>query len=228
MTITRDQAATGQSVEAATITLTWATRPAAGSKALVVIGAPDVTVSTVKDNGTTQSTFTADASASVGVYPWNMCVYRADGISLPASGSYTVTVTLSGTDYAIASGATYLGVATGGPTATNSNSGSAGTSVTTGNVTPSVTGALIIGGFADDSGVDPESITLTTSGATALYTSTNGNFEPGAVAEHIVTAATAQGLAWTLGDSVNWAAVLAVYPPASAPVANRGAFFELF
>jgi len=220
-----DQTATGQSVFAATVTLTWPTKPAAGTKALVVVGTPEATITSVKDNGAVQSTFTADAAASVGVYPWAMGVYRADGITPPASGSYAVTITLSGTAFAVASGRTYTGLAAGGPAAVNSNSGT-GTAVTTGNVTPAVAGSLVIGGFADDSGVDPETITLTTSGATSIYTATDGTFEPGAVAQNIVASTTATGFAWTLGDSVNWAAIAAVYSPAAA--VNRGAFFALF
>lgn len=225
MTITRDQTATGQSVASGTtVVLIWATSPTAGAKALVFAGTTS-TISSVKDNGATQSTFTQDALlSSSGQY----AVYRADGITLPASGSYTVTVTLAGSAFSMAGGRTYLGVATGAPTATNHGTGS-GTAIATGNVTPAVTGAVVFGGFTDATGLDPETITLTTSGgANAAYTSTNGNDLCGGVADNIVTTTTPQGLAWTIGDSEGWTAAVAVYSPASAPAANPGAFFSFF
>jgi hypothetical protein len=214
VTITRDQTATGQADadNTAVITLTWATAPTAGSNALVYIGST-ASVSTVKDNGSTQSTFTQDALSTTD---GTLAVYRADGIHLPSSGSYTVTVTLSGDAYAHASGRTYLGMATGGPSATNSGSGT-GTSVATGNVTPPATGSLVAGVFADASSANPETITLTTSGASTVYSSTNGAADlAGASADNITTTVTAQGLAWTIGDSTGWDALVAVYGPAAA------------
>lgn len=225
MTITRDQTATGSAIadNTATVTLTWATAPTAGTKALVYVGSTTA-ISSVKDNGATQSTFTADASSSTDGF---LGVYRADGIHLPSSGSYAVTVTLSGNAYAHAGGRTYLGMATGGPAATNSGSGT-GTSVATGNVTPAATGSLVAGVFADASSANPETITLTTSGASTIYSSTNGASDlAGASADNITSGVTAQGLAWTLGDSVGWDALVAVYSPA-ASAANTGAFFEFF
>jgi hypothetical protein len=220
--VTRDQLATGHAAASVTsVTVTWPSLPAAGSKALITLAISNATsngVTLVQDNGTSVSTFTADLSippvsgTRAGKY-----IFRADGISLPASGSYTVTITLAGSVPTItAAGCTYLGVSTGAPTGTNNNSGT-GSSVTSGNVTPAVTGALIFGAMDDDTSANPESITLTTSGANAVYTQANGaGFLCFAAADHIATTTSAQGLAWTLGDTPDWGAWAAVYSPSSA------------
>jgi hypothetical protein len=211
MTIAGDQTATGQApATTTTVTLTWGTNPTAGAKAIVVVMG-SATVTSVVDNGTTPKTFTADVSVTASGA--NRYVYRADGITLPASGSYHVTITAASGLY-VAQGRTYTGVATGGPATSNSATGTS-TSVSSGSVTPSVTGSLVIGGMIDDSSLDPETITLTTSGATNLYTNTNGNNFCGGVADHIVSGTSAQTLAWTLGDSADWAGIAAVYSPAS-------------
>ena len=212
MAVTRDQTATGAFGSGSSVTITWATLPTAGAKALVVIQTGG-TVSTVKDNGAVQSTFTQDQLfAGPG---GDLVIYRADGIHLPSSGSYAVTITFGASDPYDASGRTYLGVATGGPGSTNSNTGT-GTTTTTGNVTPPVTGSLIIGGFANDSGLNPETITLTTSGASALFTNANGTDICGGAADNIPANTTAQGLTWTTGDSVDWAGHIAVYSPVTS------------
>ena len=213
MTIARDQTATGTAGSSTTFTLTWATAPAAGSKCLVLIQTPSSgAVSSVKDNGTVQSTFTQDFLYNGG--GGDLMVYRADGISLPGTGSYTVTVTMSGTQTVVAGGRTYTGVATGAPSTSNHNTGTSN-SVTTGNVTPTVTGSLLVGGFADDSGANPETITLTTSGGQDIYKNTNGSILAAASADNIASTTSAQGLAWTLGDSPDFGAYVALYAPAA-------------
>lgn len=223
MTATRDQTATGQApVAVGSQVITWSTNPAAGSKVLVFVaisslaGAP----SSVKDNGTVQSTFTQDVDNTLGgaVY---LGIWRADGISLPASGSYAVTVTFgTSTDDGVVTGRSYAGVATGAPAASSGTGNGTSGSVATGSVTPAASGSLVFGGFIDDSGADPESITLTTSGANSLYSNTNGNFLCGAAADNIPAGTSTQSLAWTLGDSVDWNTVVAVYSPAVPATAS--------
>ena len=214
-----DQTATGQSLgSVSTLTLTWPVLPAAGAKVLVLI-ATVTSISSVVDNGTTPTTFTQDVAGSLGGNPY---IYRADNIKLPASGSYTVTVTLTGSSAALfASGRSYLGVAAGGPTGSNTNSGTSN-SPTTGNVTPAVTGALVFGGFVDDSGANPESIALITNSATTIFVNISGANLFGSNADHIVTTTSAQGLAWTLGDAPDWGASVAVYSPAPVSPAAAG------
>lgn len=221
MAVTRDQTATGTAVASvSTTTVVWPTLPTAGSKAVVVVHLGDsasFALTSAKDNGTVQSTFTADyALAPVSGTNSGHYILRADSISLPSSGNYTVTLNFAGTvDWCTASGRTYRGVTPGAPTGTNANNGTSA-SASTGNVTPAVTGALIAGGFSDNSSSN-ETITLTTSGASGIFTETNGvSLLAGAVADNIATTTSAQGLAWTISpDTPNWRGAVAVYSPAA-------------
>jgi hypothetical protein len=219
MAVTRDQAATGQALASvSTLTITWPTLPTAGSKAIVGLALGSgaaVSVTGAVDNGTTPRTFTGDVAVAAGASNAGKYILRADNITRPSSGSYHVTITLSTTvDWATGSGCTYLGVATGGPTSAPAAATGTSGSVATPNVTPAVTGALLFGVFDDDSGVT-ETITLTTSGATNVYTNTNGvTLLCGAVADKIATTTSSQGLAWTLSpDTPDWGAWIAVYSP---------------
>jgi hypothetical protein len=219
MTVTRDQTATGQaSASVSTLTITWPTLPAAGSKALIGLtmgGGQTASVTSAVDNGTTPRTFTADIGVAEGASNAGKYILRADNITLPSSGNYHVTITLSATvSWVTGCGRTYLGVASGGPTSAPAAATGTSSSPATPNVTPAVTGALLFGVFDDTSAVNPESITLTTSGATTVYAQVNGaSFLAGAVADKIATTTSSQGLAWTLGDSPDWGAWIAVYSP---------------
>lgn len=211
-TAARDQSAAPATVfNVATITLTWATPPAAGSKVLVsVCSATGPTVVSVTDNGVTPATFSQDAAASAFGAFVDVYIYRADDITLPPAGPYEVTVTFTANTFGFATGASYLGVATGAPAAQNSASGTSG-SVTTGSITPPAAGALALAIMTDDSGLNPESITLTAAGWTDQGTFTNGGIEAGAVADIIAPDTAAQAATWTLGDSPDWLALIATY-----------------
>ena len=167
MTTTRDKlgALSGAS-NATTAVITWAANPAAGAKVLVAVcyNAGTNKVSSVKDNGTTQSKFTLDANYNNTSIGATISVYRADGISLPSSGSYKVTVTFSSALYATTAGYSYLGANTGAPTATNHSTGTSNSAVT-GTATPSKAGALYFATETDNTGTS-ETITLTGSGFT--------------------------------------------------------------
>lgn len=211
----RDQTATTLVGSSPTsLALTWATLPTAGAKALVVIGlAGSGTITSVVDNGTTPRTFTAEGNNGGNIY-----LYRADNITLPASGSYKVTITItgaSGTDYS-AGGRTYTAMATGGPSSSNFTASGLSTAVNTGNLTPPAVGSLKFGAFVDDTGTT-QTQTLTTSGANVVYAQTSGSAGfAGGAADHITTAGGAQSLAWTLSASQNWATVYAVYASGGA------------
>lgn len=162
---------------------------------------------TVADNGVTPSTFVRDASQeTAGKHAF---VYRANGITLPSTGSYAVTLSNSGAAGTLqVCGVEYSGVATGAPTATNTGTATS-TSVTTNSVTPVSAGALYFGGFSDASGLNPETITFGATG-TEQFRNTNGSsFWPLAAADLIGSGANA--FTWTLGDSVSWSACVAVY-----------------
>lgn len=214
MAIARDQTPAGQSVlNPTTFTITWTTNPAPGAKVLLFIGS-DMSVTSVTDNGTTPRTFTDDADnggASGWVYIW-----RADSITLPATGQYAVTVVMgAGATLDLAAARSYTGVATGGPVATNTGSGSS-TTVNTGNVTPTVASSLVFGGFIDDTGNATQVITLTTSGGNTIFSSGNGNIVAGAAADNIPVATTATSMGWTISPTADFGAVVAVYSPAAA------------
>ena len=145
MAVTRDQTATGQAhrLVVTTFTVTWPTRLAPGLEAAlisVVDTSTDFALSGAVDNGVIQSTFTADVSIAPGAHAGKW-ILRANNITLPASGSYQVTVTMAGSCALVTtSGATYLGVLPGAPAGTNSNAAT-GSAVTTGNVNhPSAAG----------------------------------------------------------------------------------------
>lgn len=197
--------------------LTWATNPAAGQTVFVVVWHNiSESVASVVDNGTSPSTFIQDVTI-----PANGCVctiYRADSITLPASGSYEVTVTGSGGHTIVGGGEACSGVAAGGPAGTSTGTSPGSSAVSTGTVTPPAAGSLLIAGFGDASGV-AETITLTAAGFIQQFVESNGaSFFPGAFADQIVTGAPGPtACTWTLSDVVAWAAAIACYPPVSVP-----------
>lgn len=232
MTITRGQVSTlGVTGSGTTITTTWGTLPAAGSKVLVAVQYPDPdTDLTVADNGSPQTTFTLDGSATGSGTATQVYLYRGDSISLPGSGSYSVTVTSSGTLHTIqAGGVAYTGVKTGGPVSSGNPSGT-GTAVSTGNATPAAAGALFFAVFFDDTGLSPETITLTGSGFSQQFIQTNGSsFWAGAVADKIDAAGpTATPCTWTLGDSAGWNAIIAAYDAVTSGSTRTGLLTALF
>jgi hypothetical protein len=209
---------------ATTLAVAWATgnQPAAGSKVLVYVQQGGITSgnTSLADNGTTPATWVLDKNTVSG---HGVAVFRADGITLPSSGKFTVTVTSTqSAGTIVAGGVAYAGVATGGPSATNSG-GATGTAVSAGAVTPAAAGALYFGAFSDSSGLNPETVTLNWAGGTQQFLETNGSsFWPSACADSI-TASGAQTPAWTLGDSVAWGAVALTYEAAAAGgTANAG------
>jgi len=220
MAITRDQTATSSTnINVPTFTLTWSVNPTAKSKVIVEICSVFATVVSVVDNGTTPTTFTQDASQTAFTNFHNY-VFRADAVSLPGAGSYTVTVTLSSnTNAYFASGRSYLGVKAGGPSSTNSATGTTSTAVSSGAVTPAIANALCVSLFGDQSALNPETITLTSAGWSSQASFTNGGIEAGAVADTIVSGFAAQTATWTLGDATSWLALIATYPPAVIDVA---------
>jgi hypothetical protein len=185
----------------------------------VVIGST-VSITSVTDNGTVQSTFTNDVLDTTGGS--FLGIWRADGIHLPGAGSYTVTVTFSASALGLASGRTYTGMGNGGPASSNATAAGTSGSVATANLTPPAVGALLIGGFVDDSGANPETITLTTAGASSIFKNQNGTLLCGGIADHITSTGAAQGLAWTLSDAPDWGAMIAAYAAAGA-VTGHGA-----
>jgi hypothetical protein len=129
MAITVDQYSTQASNASTTA---FASPPTAGAKALLGIWAfksGGSTISSVSDNGTTPATWVLDAhfqSANTNADLW---IYRANSITLPSSGSFTITVSTNSTNWEMGA-VTLLGAATGAVFATNSGE-NAGSNVTT-------------------------------------------------------------------------------------------------
>lgn len=210
MAVARDKQSAALSTNGTSGTVTWSVNPAAGSKVLLFVQYNGA-VTSVVDNGTSPSTFVKDVGTSAGK---GAAVYRADNITLPSSGSYSVTITVPTSGTIDAGGWSYTGAASGGPDATNSGSGT-GTAVTTGSAAPAAIGGVVFGGFSDASGLNPETITFTgASPLTQQFVVTNGSsYWACAAADGL--ADSAQTMTWTLGDSVAWGAVIAAYSPAS-------------
>src|SRR5678815_5191782 len=79
---------------ATSLTITWEdTQPTAGSTVIVLVNVSgSVAATSVVDNGTSVSTFSLDKqnTALEGA-----AIYRANNISLPSSGNYSVTISVA-------------------------------------------------------------------------------------------------------------------------------------
>jgi hypothetical protein len=214
--IVRGQVSTIGTVGAATsVTTSWGTNPVAGQTVICFLQYNGAQANlSVADNGVTASTFTIDAvkaSGSPDIY-----ILRANNITLPASGSYSVTATYtaSGAGTASIGGAAYWGVSPGAPYATNTGTNAGSASVSSGTVTPAVGGSLFFAAFTDHSSLNPETITLTNASLTEQFTVTNGSsYWACGCADGIPAGTSAQAGTWTLGDSTSWNAAIAVYSP---------------
>jgi hypothetical protein len=208
---TKGQSAVVQVSSGTSATATFATNPGAGSTILVFVQTAG-TITSVVDNGRTSTAFTRDAGTTAGRGAY---IYRATNITLPASGSYKVTVTTTAATTIQLKAIEFAGLGSG-PSATNTGSAT-GTAVTT-----SVTSggdAVFFGGFSDNSSQNPQALTFNSAGAGFVqdFVNTNGSaYWPAAEASAIVTGAATESISWTLGSSSAWGAAIAVYPVAAA------------
>lgn len=207
-------------VEASSFTITWPINPAAGSKILVGISmGPGVAsqFTSVVDNGATPTTFTMDAVQSG---PSECCatIWRGDNITLPASGGYTITITLASSQQCSAGAVAYTNVASGPPTATNNNTGTSSHPVS-GFASSSGVGALYVSVYSSNSG-NNETITATASGFVQEFVQTNGSGQiPFSYADKVDYAGpTSTQSTWTLSDAPTWETVIAVYDIVSTTV----------
>ena len=206
---TRGQSAVAQVASATTATATFATNPGPGNTILVFVQTNGA-INSVVDNGSTPKTFTRDAFTTAGKGAY---IYRANDITLPASGSYKVTVTASAARTIQAKAIEFAGLAPGPPSATNAGSGT-GTAVSTGSVT-SGGDAVFFGGFSDNSGQNPQGITFKSAGDGFVQDFVNSNgaaYWPAAQASAIASGPATKSISWTIGSSSAWGAVIAVYP----------------
>jgi hypothetical protein len=225
--ITRDQKSSltaSSSTGSTSVTITFPTLPTAGSSVIAALGINfngTGSVTSVKDNGTSQSTFTQDVTKT-GTANHISYIYRADGISLPSSGSYTITVLLTVTGASVSLGAaSYLGKAAGAPAATNTGTATS-TSVSTGSVTPSLTSSLFVGTFQDNSSGTADNPTVTNGAFTQQLSEGNGSSgQVYGFADAIPANTTAEACTWTVGTSATYSAAIAVYSP-SGTTASAG------
>lgn len=220
MAITRDQKSSltvSASTGSTSVTVTFATLPTAGSSVIAAFGINfngTGSITSVKDNGTSQSTFTQDVT-KIGSTNHVSYIYRADGISLPSSGSYTLTLVLTVTGASVSLGAaSYLGKAAGAPVATNTGTATSA-SVSTGSVTPSLTSSLFVGTFQDNSSGTADNPTVTNGAFTQQLSEGNGSLgQVYGFADAIPANTTAEACTWTVGTSATYSAAIAVYSPA--------------
>jgi hypothetical protein len=221
LTITRGQISS-QLINSDGGVVTWGTDPTAGQKILIAIWSTSAeTITSVIDNGTSPTTYTQDFTQSSGGHA--VWIYRADGITLPGSGSYGATVSTGNQGHnVLAGGIAYSGVLTGGPTATNSSTGTS-TTPATGAVTPAAAGALFFGLFSDAS-ANNDSITINGAPFTEQFTATDGTiYSPGAAADRIDSGGpSSTSASWTIGASTAWVGGIATYDAASSNVTSTG------
>ena len=214
---TKGQSAAAQVASGTTAAATFATNPTAGNTVLVFVQT-NGTISSVTDNGSTPRTFTRDASTTAGKGAY---IYRANSITLPASGAYKVTVNTTDSRTIQVKAIEFAGLAPGPPSATNTASGS-GTAISTGSVT-SNSEAVFFGGFSDNSGQNPQGITFNSAGAGFAqdFVNTNGgSYWPAAQASAITSGAATKSISWTTASSSAWGAVIATYRVAAVAVAD--------
>jgi hypothetical protein len=188
---------------------TWSVNPTAGSSILVFIQSNTASTNmVVKDNGTSITTFTLDASQVTGGK--HAFIYRANNISLPGSGSYTVNLTnaVDPANTLAICGIEYLGMASGAPAATNTATATS-TSVTTN--AASSTGVQF-GGFSNATGT-VTTITYTGPGTQQFVNTDGATYWPVAVADNISNGSTTH--TWTTGASASYGACIAAYDAAA-------------
>ena len=210
-------AGTVSTAASGTLTIPWtAGPPVAGQKIVVVLWTAN-TITSVTDNGTTPRTFINAGNSFATPGNRKSYVFYADNITLPSAGSYTVTVATSGGLPTSGGGLALAGAKAGAPTSINGASGNSSLA-STGTVIPSLQGAMYVAAFTDDTAVNPETITLNATGFTQEFLQTSTTFTVGAAAYSTDTAGPSSTICnWTLGDTTNYAGVIAVWDPINPP-----------
>lgn len=206
--------ALGSVAGGSSFTIAWTgTQPTAGDK--VVVGFwgsnnSNNTVTSVKDNATSQNTFTAGPTVAPSS-DRQVWLYWLD---LPSnatwSGNYTVTVQFgqSITD-ASGGGGSYPSETSGAPAATNTNSGT-GTSATSGAVNPSSNSSLYVAVVNDNTGSNPASPFSVASPFTMRVTQLNGSSQQAGSFTDATSSTGSQNATWTIQNNT-WAAVIAAW-----------------
>jgi hypothetical protein len=213
------------STSTTSLTATFSSNPVAGSKVLVAVEALNSAVITVADNGTTAGVFVQDSSVLNSNTNPSVYIYRADNVTLPASGTYAVTVTLGTAGQLQVAACAYTGVRNGPPSATSAILAAASSSPSLYPVIPSNLSSLFFEAIWTSSGLNPESITSPTPVFTIGVTQANGtSLFTGGVADAIVTSAAPLSGGFTLADAPASSAVMNAYSaiPATVSIVPTG------
>lgn len=210
---------TGNSAAAAQVT-TFSTLPVEGSTVFAVMQWKGTsTISSVKDNGDTQTTLSLDKTKTFGSGSslHTLAIYRGNNIVLPSAGSYTVTFTFSSSSgISLGGGAvTAIGLQPVGPSASNVATASSTTSVSTGAcAAPSAGAFFYVFAMGDNSSVNPETVTYTGPGAQRV-SNLNGGSQVFALSTFAGNGS--QTGTWTTGDSVTYNGAVCAYPAMVIP-----------
>lgn len=220
MAITRGQKSTQNDANASSNPTSWSTAPTTGQKVIVWVwqGGGEAAPTSVADNGSPSRTFTLAASKVDATNTQAIRIYYADDVR--PSGTYTVTVTWAASKFASVGGLAYDGVATGGPTATNSAGPTTSASVSSGAVS-SGANSLYVAGFADNSN---GSDTVTPGGGfTDQHALDDGTFFTSGAGSDLINATGSQTATWSISISRIWDAAIGVWPEQVAAAGGRPA-----
>ena len=219
--ITRDQVSNVVANSGGTntsIVITWPVNPGYGATVLAAVYNGTGIPTSVVDNGITQSTFIRDVGNNTQTN--NVWIYRANGITQPASGGYTITVNVTAAQNLTAYAISYFGVNPGPPSSTNNNSNTGNGPVSTGSAISLHNGALNFATFSDNLATGTDTIALTNKTFVEQLTETNATLNIcGAMADWInPVGPVAENCTWTINSSVaSWAAAIAIYDAAPVP-----------
>jgi hypothetical protein len=209
-----DQTAPKQTTGSGTTrTATFGANPQIGSKVCVYVWVFNTSPAptSVTDNASTPNTYTQDKTATGNSMA--CFIYRSDITHLPNSGTLAVTVTF-GSNRAFTAGArSYLGLAAGGPTGTNSAASSgAQTTAGTGAAGGASTG-LQFAVLADGQASGTATITAGNSFTEVGEETNASSFLAGECADRL-NAASSQACSWTITNAASLG-IIAAYDVAS-------------
>jgi hypothetical protein len=200
------------------VSFTFGTTPTIGNAIIVPAEVGGGTIVSVTDNQATGgNTYTRKINASQSGGPWDAEIWECPNVT-KASGTFTVTVTFSTNAWGAAAGVEVSGLDTAG---TLDQMGTSNTG--TGDTTPGVVASdaneaadsFAVALFSSASSSPSNAITGPT-GYTQIFEHEDGNAaNSGAAGYKILSALETSSAAWTQGDNVGYAAVIATFKVAA-------------
>jgi hypothetical protein len=203
-----------------TLSFAWSgTPPVAGDKIVVGFWASFGTtpsITSVKDNATSQNTFSPGASEVVSTVEGAWIYWLDLPNNATWSGNYTVTVTFSvAPTESDGGGIAYSGVSAGGPLATNQNTATS-TAATTGAVNSPSGNSLYFAVVTDNTGAGTAVFTWAAPFIKEISQSNGSTQQAGSIGD-VINVSGSQNASITV-DSSQWAACIAVW--VAAPVGS--------